>query len=85
MLYKNNKSKESDIQVDKLTGIDVAKKIRKKDNDSEIIFIISVIDYIQDGYKVRAYRYLLKPIQFEDLKENIQIKNKNKLKISLLL
>ncbi|EIS9209309.1 response regulator transcription factor [Clostridioides difficile] len=60
-----------DIQMDKLTGIDVAKKIRQKDNDSEIIFITSLIDYIQDGYKVRAYRYLLKPIQFEDLKENI--------------
>lgn len=60
-----------DIQMDRLTGMDVAKNIREKNDYSEIIFVTSLIDYIQDGYKVRAYRYLLKPIKFEDLKENI--------------
>jgi DNA-binding LytR/AlgR family response regulator len=52
-----------DIQMDKLTGMDVAKKIREKNNISEIIFITSLIEYVQEGYKVRAYRYLLKPIE----------------------
>ncbi|NMS90998.1 response regulator transcription factor [Clostridioides difficile] len=60
-----------DIQMDKLTGIDVAKEIRKRECNSEIIFITSLMDYVQDGYKVRAYRYLLKPIQPDDLKDNI--------------
>lgn len=60
-----------DIQMFELTGMDVAKRIRERDNTSEIIFITSLLEYIQDGYKVRAYRYLLKPIEYEDLKENI--------------
>lgn len=60
-----------DIQMFELTGMDVAKRIRERDNTSEIIFITSLLEYIQEGYKVRAYRYLLKPIEYEDLKENI--------------
>ncbi|MGX9754864.1 LytR/AlgR family response regulator transcription factor [Clostridioides difficile] len=60
-----------DIQLLQLTGMDVAKIIRETNNTSEIIFITSIVDYIQEGYKVRAYRYLLKPIDFENLNENI--------------
>ncbi|MBT2157371.1 response regulator [Clostridioides difficile] len=54
-----------------LTGMDVAKIIRETNDTSEIIFITSIVDYIQEGYKVRAYRYLLKPIDFGDLNESI--------------
>lgn len=60
-----------DIQMKKLTGMDVAKKIREKDKSCEIIFITGLIDYVQDGYEVSAYRYLLKPIKFVDLKKHI--------------
>jgi DNA-binding LytR/AlgR family response regulator len=60
-----------DIQMDKLNGMDVAKKIRETDNQRvEIIFTTSLIEYVQEGYEVRAYRYLLKPIKFEDLKKH---------------
>ncbi|MGL5754002.1 MAG: LytR/AlgR family response regulator transcription factor, partial [Paraclostridium sp.] len=60
-----------DIQMNKLNGMDLAKKIREQNKISEIIFITSLLEHIQDGYKVRAYRYLLKPVSYEDLKENI--------------
>ncbi|GAA0093317.1 two-component system response regulator RgbR [Paraclostridium bifermentans] len=60
-----------DIQMKKLTGMGVAKKIREKDKSCEIIFITGLIDYVQNGYEVRAYRYLLKPIKLEDLKKHI--------------
>ncbi|HBF5510860.1 TPA: response regulator transcription factor [Clostridioides difficile] len=60
-----------DIKMLQLTGMDVAKIIRETNNTSEIIFITSIVDYIQEGYKVRAYRYLLKPIDFGDLNESI--------------
>lgn len=60
-----------DIEMKDLTGIDVAKKIREKNEKSEIIFTTGLIDYMQIGYEVRAYRYLLKPIQFEQLKEHV--------------
>ncbi|EGT4599519.1 LytR/AlgR family response regulator transcription factor [Clostridioides difficile] len=60
-----------DIKMLQLTGMDVARIIRETNDTSEIIFITSIVDYIQEGYKVRAYRYLLKPIDFEDLNESI--------------
>lgn len=61
-----------DIQMKKINGMDVARKIREIDkNKPEIIFTTSLIEYIQEGYEVRAYRYLLKPIIYEDLKKHI--------------
>lgn len=72
-----------DIQMDELNGMEVAKRIRQIDKkEVEIIFTTSLIEYIQEGYEVRAYRYLLKPIQLENLKKHIiscvEEVNKNK-------
>ena len=60
-----------DIEMNKLTGMDVARKIREVDNKVEIIFTTAVLNYVQDGYEVRAYRYLIKPIEFEELKKHV--------------
>lgn len=61
-----------DIKMDKLNGMEIAKKIREIDKkEVEIIFTTSIVKYIQDGYEVRAYRYLLKPIKFDDLKKHL--------------
>lgn len=61
-----------DIQMDELNGMEVAKRIRQIDKkEVEIIFTTSLIEYIQEGYEVRAYRYLLKPIKLENLKKHI--------------
>lgn len=60
-----------DIQMGKLNGMDTARKIREVDNKMEIIFLTSLIDYVQEGYEVRAYRYLLKPIELEELNKHL--------------
>nr|WP_312983469.1 LytTR family DNA-binding domain-containing protein [Clostridioides sp.] len=60
-----------DIKMDGLSGMDTAIKIREVDDKSEIIFITSLIDYVQEGYVVRAYRYLVKPINYKDLKKHV--------------
>ena len=39
-----------DIQMGKLNGMDTARKIREVDNKMEIIFLTSLIDYVQEGY-----------------------------------
>ncbi|RDY24363.1 DNA-binding response regulator [Romboutsia maritimum] len=72
-----------DIQMDKLNGMEVARKIRQIDKkEVEIIFTTSLVEYIQEGYEVRAYRYILKPIKLEHLKKHIiscvEEVNKNK-------
>jgi two-component system response regulator LytT len=60
-----------DIQMGKINGMDTARKIRTLDEDVEIIFITSLIEYALEGYEVRAYRYLIKPVIYDNLKENI--------------
>ena len=60
-----------DIKLNGLSGMDLAKLIRKEDDRSEIIFVTSLVEYIQEGYTVRAYRYLLKPIEYEELRKHL--------------
>ena len=36
--------------MDEVSGMDLAKIIRKENDISEIIFITSLVDYIQEGY-----------------------------------
>ncbi|WP_236874623.1 response regulator, partial [Clostridioides difficile] len=41
-----------DIKMEKLNGMDTARKIREVDNEMEIIFVTSLIDYVQEGYEI---------------------------------
>lgn len=56
-----------DILMKGINGIQVAKEIRKKDTTAHIIFLTSSPEYALEGYEVRAYNYLLKPLQKEKL------------------
>ena len=60
-----------DIQMGELTGMETARKVRKYDDKVEIIFITALWDYIQKGYEVRAFRYLIKPVKFKELQEQV--------------
>ena len=51
--------------------MDVARRIREFDNNVEIIFTTSVLDYVCEGYEVNAYRYMLKPIEYNIFKNNM--------------
>ena len=62
-----------DIQMNELSGMDVARKIREFDNNVEIIFTTSVEQYVFEAYEVRAYRYLVKPIEYEELKKQVKL------------
>lgn len=56
-----------DIQMDGMNGIELAKEIRKHDENLSIIFITGLSDYIQEGYEVSALHYLIKPVDEEKL------------------
>lgn len=58
-----------DIQMEGQNGVELAKKIRKKDDILNIIFITGIADYIGVGYDVSALNYLIKPIKKEKLCE----------------
>ncbi|MGL4877296.1 LytR/AlgR family response regulator transcription factor [Paraclostridium dentum] len=60
-----------DIQMDSIDGMNTARRIRTFDSNVEIIFMTSYSEFMQEGYEVRAYRYLLKPIDFDKLNKHI--------------
>lgn len=41
-------------------GIRVGRELRRRGEDGLIVYITGFIDYVQTGYEVRAFRYLLK-------------------------
>lgn len=51
-----------DIQMKKINGIELAKKIRLYDEHLIIVFLSAISDYVFEGYEVQAIRYLLKPL-----------------------
>ena len=62
-----------DIRMNGLSGMDVARKIREFDNNVEIIFTTSIEQYVFEAYEVRAYRYLVKPIEHEKLRKQVKL------------
>lgn len=60
-----------DIQMKLINGMDTARKIREFDDKVEIIFMTSFSEFMQDGYEVKAYRYILKPIEERKILKSI--------------
>ena len=56
-----------DIEMKHITGVDLAKGIRKKDQTVQIIFITGYSEYISEGYEVAALHYLMKPVSQQKL------------------
>lgn len=61
-----------DIEMEGMNGMDVACKIREKNKEMDIVFITVMSDYVYDGYKVRAMRYILKPNMEKDLPDYLK-------------
>ncbi|AKN33049.1 transcriptional regulator [Clostridium carboxidivorans P7] len=58
-----------DILMNKITGIDAAKKIRCINEKAIIIFISGIKDYVFEAFDVRAFNYILKPVNEEKFKK----------------
>ncbi len=69
-----------DVEMQNITGIELAKRIRKDNSNAEIIFITSHFEFIGEGYEVDALHYLLKPISADKL---MQVLNKAAEKLSV--
>lgn len=61
-----------DIRVPDMLGMDVAKHIRKMDDNVMIIFVTSLTQYAIDGYSVGAFDYILKPIQYPSFSAKLE-------------
>ncbi len=49
-----------DINMEEMNGIETAYKIRTFNMDTFIVFVTGFINYVLEGYKVNAIRYILK-------------------------
>lgn len=67
-----------DIEMDGLSGIETAEKLRLLDRNSHIIFLTSHQKYVFSAFDVSASHYLLKPLNTEKL-EKVLLKITNAL------
>ncbi|MFE4709814.1 LytR/AlgR family response regulator transcription factor [Paenibacillus sp. NPDC056722] len=56
-----------DIEMDSLNGIEVARKIRETDKSMIIIYVTSYAEYTMESFEVSPFRYILKPIDDENI------------------
>lgn len=56
-----------DYQMAEIDGLETARQIRKKNNETAIIFLTSFPDIVFDTFEVNAYRFLVKPIDDDKL------------------
>ncbi len=56
-----------DIYMDSENGVDTAEALRRFDTDCLIVFTTTSTDHALDGFRVRAFHYLVKPYTDADL------------------
>ena len=56
-----------DVEMDELSGIETAEKIREQDETVVIIFVTAYEDFALDAFRVSAFQYIVKPVKFENL------------------
>lgn len=61
-----------DIQMEGLNGIEIAKKLRERDEESMIVFITGAKEYVFDAFDLAALHYLVKPVEDEKLQESLK-------------
>ncbi len=57
-----------DIEMGGMSGVAMAKELRRDNSTVQIVFITGYSDYISEGYDVDALHYLLKPVRAEKLR-----------------
>ena len=55
-----------DIQMERMDGLEAAKKLRELGKDVCLFFVTNRQDYAVACYKVRPFSFLLKPVSYED-------------------
>lgn len=62
-----------DVEMKKISGIDIAKYIREQEENSKhrsiIIFVTGYREYMEETFDVNAFHYLVKPVDVEKFSE----------------
>lgn len=76
-----------DIKMEEMSGMELAKKLREKQDDTIISFITGEKEYVFEGYDVEAIDYILKPVdegKIHSLLNKVKKKLKNREKTILV-
>ena len=68
----------------KISGMDVARYFTDDSRDEKIIFLTSHTEVMPEAFKVRAFRFLIKPIEKDKLLEAVEALEKEKEKHTLV-
>lgn len=60
-----------DIQMQLLNGLRTAEYIRQKDENVSIVFLTTLPQYSLEGYRYQAANYIIKPLQYVRLKDEL--------------
>lgn len=75
-----------DIELGQMDGITLGKKIKQMYPEIFLVFVTAYIEYAVKGYEANAFRYLLKPLtedMMRNLFQDILAENKKKKKITV--
>lgn len=64
-----------DVLMDEMDGMALAGELRDQGNNTAIVFISSSQEMARRGYRVNAARYLIKPVDREELKKALLLKS----------
>ncbi|MCL2136723.1 MAG: LytTR family DNA-binding domain-containing protein [Coriobacteriia bacterium] len=72
LLFLETKLPGINPEAPSIDGMLIARYIREKSLDTEIIFITESEKYVYEGYTVHAYDYLVKPVALNKLSETVK-------------
>ncbi|MEZ3469442.1 MAG: response regulator [Schaedlerella sp.] len=61
-----------DIQMEGMNGIEAARSLRERREDTMLVFVTGIKDYVFDAFDLYAFQYLLKPIDEEKFAEVLE-------------
>jgi len=62
-----------DVFMDELSGVETAEKIRELDTNVVIVFTTTSEDFTREGYRLNAYKYMIKPVIRADVEESLEL------------
>lgn len=62
----------SDIQMPGLSGLDLAVRLRTACPSARVIFVTGYNDYAVDAYRLHAYGYVMKPLNADRVREELE-------------
>jgi DNA-binding LytR/AlgR family response regulator len=62
-----------DVYMGEITGIQTAERIRELDVQVVIVFTTTSDDFTRESYRLNAYKYMIKPVQYEDVVDALEL------------